>query len=81
MPDLTLVEFTATPKMKTWRHSDGGSVSRRHGERRTTMVEAPLILKDGDRVKMSKVDLAWCRATYPQNFFEVDAVDDEESEA
>lgn len=78
MPDLTLVEFTATPKMKTWKHSDGGTVSRKHGENRTTMVEAPLILKSGDRVKMTPGDLAWCLATYPQNFAAVG--DDEESE-
>lgn len=65
---MPLVEFTGTPSLKTWRHSDGGKVLRKHGDRYTTMVDAPLVLKTGDRVTMSDVDFAWCRATYPSNF-------------
>lgn len=87
MGETTLVEFRAGGRLKTWRHSDGGSVSRKHGDRYTTLVIAPLVLKDGDRVKMNDKDLAWCRATYPQNFKAVSeeaektAGDGEESEA
>lgn len=70
MDGKTLVEFRATKWLSSWAHAKGGRVESTYGDKPTTKIAGPTILKDGDRVEMSAGDFAWCRATYPMNFFE-----------
>jgi len=70
---MRTVRFRATPTLKSWLHSKRGGrkVTRQWGEP-TTIIEKPLIMRDGDEVEMDDSpendEVAWVLTHHPANF-------------